>query len=214
MKKLFLFIFLTACVQSPLIEQSPVEEPPVEEPPSEVSLVYPIENFETGITLKSFGTYITPENSPVQPERFSGYHTGVDIEAGDLTGEVPVFSIADGKVVLARTVSGYGGVVVAQYWFDGAPVLALYGHLDMGSVTVSVGDALLLGQGLGVLGEGYTNETDGERKHLHFALIPGETVQLAGYVQSESALSAWLDPVSFFAQFTIQSTPNLSVREP
>lgn len=197
MKKLLLLVFLSACAQSPLLVEEPVEAP---ESQVETSLVYPIENFKSGITLKSFGTYITPENSPVQPERFSGYHTGVDVEAGELTEEVPVFSIADGEVVLARTVSGYGGVVVAQHWFEGEPILALYGHLDMGSVAVSVGDSLSVGQELGVLGEGYTDETDGERKHLHFALIPGETVQLAGYVQSESALSAWLNPVAFFEE--------------
>lgn len=200
MKKFLLFLLLSACAQSP----DSVEEPQVvvETPQEELTLAYPIQNFETGITLKSFGTYITPENSPVQPERFTGYHTGVDVEAGEFTEEVPVFSIADGAVVLARTVSGYGGVVVVQHWFEDEPILALYGHLDMGTVAVSVGDTLTVGQELGVLGEGYSSETDGERKHLHFALIPGETVQLAGYVQSESALSAWLDPVDFFAQFT------------
>lgn len=199
MKRLFLlFIFLMACTQAPF--EDVVEDPIEEVDPIPASLVYPIENFETGITLKSFGSYITPETSPVQPERFSGYHTGVDVEADKLEEETPVVSIADGTVVLARTVNGYGGVVVVQYWFDEEPILALYGHLDMSSVSVGEGDSLALGQVLGVLGEGYTQETDGERKHLHFALIPGETVSLLGYVQSEAALSGWLDPVAFFEE--------------
>lgn len=191
-------MFLNACSQSTdLVDQLPLE---VEQVAPERYLVYPVENFESGITLKAFGTYITPENSPVKPERFNGYHTGVDIEAGEAIQEVSIFSIADGELILAQTVSGYGGVVVVQHYFDDEAILALYGHLDMNSVVASVGDNVSMGQELGVLGEAYTSETDGERKHLHFALIPGEKVQLAGYVQNEADLSAWLDPILFFEE--------------
>lgn len=31
------------------------------------------------ITKKKFGDYIDQRNSPIKPERFSGYHTGVDL---------------------------------------------------------------------------------------------------------------------------------------
>ncbi len=198
-RTLFLLVFfLASCAGAP---EAPLEsEVPSEEEPVEATLMPPIENFETGITLKSFGTYITSATSPVQPERFSGYHTGVDVEATELEGEVPVHSIADGQVVFARSVDGYGGVVVIEHSFDGEAVLALYGHLDMGSVTLAVGDAVGVGQELGVLGEGYTGETDGERKHLHFGLIRGSTVNLRGYVQTESELEGWIDPLAFFAK--------------
>ncbi|QQR55293.1 M23 family metallopeptidase [Candidatus Peregrinibacteria bacterium] len=110
----------------------------------------------------------------MQPERFKGYHTGVDVEAGDLSEDVPVFSIADGEVFAASEVEGYGGVLVLRYSLQGETLLALYGHVDRSSLTVSVGDEVKTGQILGFLGEAYSEETDGERKHLHFALIPGE----------------------------------------
>jgi hypothetical protein len=35
---------------------------------------------KAGLQKKPFGIYITPENSPVQPENFTGYHTGIDVE--------------------------------------------------------------------------------------------------------------------------------------
>ena len=40
------------------------------------------------ITKKPFGIFITTQNSPVQPERFSGYHTGVDVEYKDAEGRI------------------------------------------------------------------------------------------------------------------------------
>ena len=58
----------------------------------------PVKNFKEGDTKKPFGIYITPEKSPVLPERFKGYHTGIDIE--EIQGEkVPVMAIADGEVI-------------------------------------------------------------------------------------------------------------------
>lgn len=194
---LSLFLVFSACSAQPVLEDQPLEEPVQEEA---ARLVYPIDNFESGITLKSFGTTITPATSPVQPERFSGYHTGVDVEAGEIQGDVFVYSIAEGTVVAARTMDGYGGVMLVQYTFEDAPILALYGHLDPSSFTATVGETVTVGEALGILGEGYTDETDGERKHLHFALMPGETLNYLGYVQSEAALSGWLDPIVFFEE--------------
>src|SRR3990167_7147055 len=39
---------------------------------------YPISDWLSRITKKKFGQYITPQTSPVQPERFTGYHTAAD----------------------------------------------------------------------------------------------------------------------------------------
>ena len=44
-------------------------------PPTEPE---PIGQTEERITKKPFGIKISPENSPISPERFSGYHTGID----------------------------------------------------------------------------------------------------------------------------------------
>ncbi|MFC1655838.1 M23 family metallopeptidase [Patescibacteria group bacterium] len=161
---------------------------------------YPIDKFPERVTVKPFGIYITPENSPVQPERFSGYHTGADAEIfeGEGDNEIWVHSIMPGKVVEAREASGYGGVLVIYHEFIDETYTAVYGHIDLDSLKVSVGDEVISGQTLAILGEGYSDETDGERKHLHFSLLSGENLNIKGYVQSESELSQWIDPVLFF----------------
>ncbi|KKQ38871.1 MAG: Exopolysaccharide biosynthesis protein, sugar transferase domain protein [Candidatus Moranbacteria bacterium GW2011_GWC2_37_73] len=41
----------------------------------------PLDNALSRITKKPFGIYVNPKNSPVNPERFTGYHSAVDLEA-------------------------------------------------------------------------------------------------------------------------------------
>ncbi|MFH0776499.1 MAG: M23 family metallopeptidase [Patescibacteria group bacterium] len=168
---------------------------------SGTKLSYPIENFATGITKKPFGIYITPKTSPVQPERFTGYHTGVDIEttAAQKDADVWVYAIADGKVELKRRVNGYGGVLILSYVIDGQTYSALYGHLNLPG-NLQVGDTVKAKQALTTLGAGFSTATDGERKHLHFSLKPGLDLDLRGYVENESELSGWIDPVKFFSE--------------
>jgi murein DD-endopeptidase MepM/ murein hydrolase activator NlpD len=164
------------------------------------SVVFPIQEFETRITKKPFGIFITPETSPVQPERFSGYHTGVDVEYQDVSGPVPVFAIADGKVEYSGWVAGYGGVMAIRHTIDNRQYLAIYGHLNPDSL-VAKGEQVSQGEQIGILGKGYSSETDGERKHLHFGLYTGSDVNLKGYVSTRQELSAWIDPQIFFASF-------------
>jgi len=167
--------------------------PPVVQP----SVVAPIAEFKQRITKKFFGTYITPATSPIQLERFTGYHTGVDVEYTDTNGGIPVYAFADGTVVRASTVSGYGGVLVIQHTVDGQALLSLSGHLNVKSLP-AVGTKVKAGEQVGVLGKGNTAETDFERTHLHFAIIKGTTVTYRGYTTSKAGLSPWLDPLSFF----------------
>src|SRR3989344_6907506 len=70
----------TGTTVAPLAENQSAERPAD-------SLVWPVDEFEERITKKPFGIFITPQNSPIKPERFSGYHTGVDVENGDVAGE-------------------------------------------------------------------------------------------------------------------------------
>lgn len=165
------------------------------------TLVYPLHDFLARITKKHFGQYITPQNSPVSPERFSGYHTGADAEAtpSEASVDVPVYAMAAGTVVLSRRVSGYGGVVMIEHRVDGQTVTALYGHLDINTVTVRVGDQVTVGQPFGALGAGGTTETDGERQHLHFGLLSGSGTNVKGYVSRQSDLSLWVDPLVWLA---------------
>ncbi len=151
------------------------------------------------ITKKPFGIYITPKNSPVQPEKFTGYHTGVDFEttSAEENIDVSVPAFCDGKLLLKEYVSGYGGVAVESCVLNNQPVTIIYGHLRLASITPAVGQLLNKGDLLGVLGKGYSTETDGERKHLHFGIHIGSAINILGYVQTQSALSGWLDPVQF-----------------
>lgn len=163
------------------------------------ALVSPMDKSAERVTKKLFGTYITPKTSPVQPERFTGYHTGLDYEtfASDAKTDVPVVAACTGKVRALQTVSGYGGVLVQQCEVGGQTVTALYGHIRLSSVAVRVGTELKAGTQFAVLGAGFSSETSGERKHLHFSLHKGTAINWRGYVSTKAALADWLDPLEY-----------------
>jgi murein DD-endopeptidase MepM/ murein hydrolase activator NlpD len=163
---------------------------------NEKQLAEPIAEFEKRITKKSFGIYITPQNSPVQGERFQGYHTGVDVEYEDSLNEVEVKSIASGKIILSKWVSGYGGVVAIEHNINDENIISLSGHLDPNSL-ISLNSEIEGGNKIGILGDGFTSETDNERKHLHFAILKGDKIDLKGYVQKKDEIDKWYDPIEF-----------------
>lgn len=165
--------------------------------PEQAAFVTPVDEFKKRITKKPFGIYITPATSPVQPERFSGYHTGVDVEYVDVESDVPVRAIANGTVTFSGVIDGYGGVILVTHTIKGSPRTVVYGHLDPSSLLAS-GSGVKKSQKIGVLGANNSSETDGERKHLHFALLSDARQDFRGYVQSEGELSAWLNPLAIF----------------
>lgn len=156
----------------------------------------PLPDTTDRVSLKPFGIHITPATSPVQPERFSGYHTGIDLETGleEKEATVEVRSVCAGKALYRNYVSGYGGVLVVACELDMEPVTVLYGHLALSSITVAEGDPVGSGQVIGRLGRGYSPETDGERKHLHLAIHRGSAIELRGYVSRPELLAEWIDP--------------------
>lgn len=186
---------VTETTPTPSVTISPASQ--AEPTPTSDQLVEPVLEFKERITLKPFGIYITPENSPVQPERFSGYHNAVDVEYTDTDEDVAVFAIADGEVVLSRIVSGYGGATIIRHEIRGEDIDVMYAHLDPNSLP-TVGDTVAAGEQIGIFGEGNTAETDFERKHLHFSMQPAGKLDLRGYVQNESELQNWYDPLDFY----------------
>ena len=157
-------------------------------------LVYPMANYTAARTKKVFGQYIAPDSG----DRFSGYHTGDDIEVSDLAAVVPVYALTDVTIVQKQTVSGYGGVVIVEFVDAGVTYHALYGHLKLDSVTAVVGDAVAGGTQLGVLGDDQSEQTDGERKHLLFGLYPYTSTELyAGYVANDADLVNWVNPADW-----------------
>jgi hypothetical protein len=158
-------------------------------------LVWPISNASSRVTKKPFGIYVTPQNSPVSPEKFTGYHTGVDFETTpqEQNIDVSVDVICEGPLVLKKTATGYGGVAVQACEINNQSVTVVYGHLRLASITLPQNTILKPGQQIGVLGKGYSSETDGERKHLHLAIHKGTAIDLLGYAKHKSDLSGWLD---------------------
>lgn len=97
----------------------------------------PLDRPKERITKKTFGIYITPQNSPVQPERFTGYHTGVDFEIlpGEENVPVTVKAFCDGKLIQKGTASGYGGYAVQACSIAGQSTTVVYGHLDLATIS-------------------------------------------------------------------------------
>jgi hypothetical protein len=75
---------------------SPISNPPSISPGSSSLAIAPaafvesVEGFVQRVTKKPFGLYVDPDNSPVQPEMFTGYHTGADAEYDDTAVGVSV----------------------------------------------------------------------------------------------------------------------------
>jgi hypothetical protein len=186
---------------SELIQEAPIPEPVSENeivagPSSKDAFVSPVARADERVTKKPFGMYITRVTSPVQPERFSGYHTGVDFEIfpEEQESDVAISAICSGPLVSERSASGYGGVLVQTCVMDGEPITVVYGHMRLSSVAATVGATVEVGAFLGNLGTAFSAQTDGERKHLHLGIHRGTTVSMLGYVQSKAHLSDWIDP--------------------
>lgn len=158
----------------------------------------PLDRAGERVTKKNFGQFITPQNSPVKPERFRGYHTGTDFEIfpEELNADVPVRAICDGKIAVKKIATGYGGLLVQNCELDNNPIAVIYGHLKLASVTKKAGEALAKGEKIGILGKAGSVETGGERKHLHLGVRKGSAIDIRGYVQNQAELSGWLDPCS------------------
>jgi murein DD-endopeptidase MepM/ murein hydrolase activator NlpD len=118
------------------------------------------------------------------------------VEFADVEGDVPVVSIGDGVVELSKVAEGYGGVAAIRYTIEGRSYLAIYGHLRP-SALMPKGAGVLRGQQIGVLGRGNTQETDGERKHLHFGIYTGSDANIRGYVDTAEEFLSWIDPQGF-----------------
>jgi len=213
MKKIFLSIivigFIAAgCVNNPVVQTQSfplnnatpaATSTSPSKPVSKPQLTEPISGGLSRVTKKTFGLYVSPGHSPVSPEKFTGYHTGIDFEttSGEQNIDVPIYAACDGKLLLKKYASGYGGVAVQACKLDNKDVTVIYGHLRLVDITPNVGDELKAGQQIAVLGTGYSSETDGERKHLHFGIHKGAAINILGYAQKQTDLSGWLNPTDY-----------------
>jgi hypothetical protein len=165
-----------------------------------VQISMPIDDALERVTKKPFGIGISPSNSPVSPERFSGYHTGVDFEITDQEKDmdIAIMAICDGEIIYKDWVSGYGGAVIESCVLDEQEVTIIYGHVKLSSISENIGSKLIAGKQFSVLGDGVSQETDGERKHLHLGIHKGATLNLLGYVKEKEDLVNWVDVTEYF----------------
>lgn len=156
----------------------------------------PINNPKKRVTKKPFGIKIDPKTSPIQPEKFSGFHVGTDYEilGKEADQEVSVKAICNGELALKDDIDGYGGLAIQKCKLEDQDITVLYGHLDLKNVTKNVGEQLFSGEIIGHLGAAMTEETDGERKHLHLGIHKGKEINSSGYETTESALKQWMNP--------------------
>lgn len=188
-----------------LNEKTPERERELEHR-TESPVIFPIAEYANRRTVNAFG-----ENSQVT---LDGYHVGDDLEYTDTKEEVPVFAIADGVVRRNDWVKGYGGVIVMVHAIEGKTFTAIYGHLDLASSSLHAGDKISKGDRIAYLGEGGTTETDGERKHLHFALYEGEDVRIQGYEPTRGELEKWINPYDFFTQYGLDTRSPARIYNP
>lgn len=162
-------------------------------------LALPISKALERVTKKPFGLFVSPGHSPISLEKFTGFHTGVDFETllSEANIDVPIFAACTGPMLLKKWATGYGGVAVQQCDLAGQAVTIIYGHLRLASIKTNINENLSAGEQFAVLGTGYSTETDGERKHLHFGIHKGTQINLLGYVQNESELSGWLNALNY-----------------
>lgn len=201
----FLFIHQRAVSNKDEANQPTAPQPPTESvfspSPAKATIYYPMASYDSRTTKRTYGQYFsaTSTNDLTCGGHFTGYHNGDDLEiVGDeLNSEVPVFAIADGTVRQLSRVNGYGGLLIIEYGLASQVVTANYGHIDLTQPQVSVGQVVTAGQVVGYLGTDCSTETDGERKHLHFSLHKGSSIDVKGYLQEEAELASWLNPAEF-----------------
>ena len=167
--------------------------------PAAGQVYLPVRNFYENQAVNPFGVYRTG--------RFLGYHSGVDVEIdpGDINRKVPVYAIFEGEVKEVELANGYGGVVAVKHSFGDLELTGIYGHLRLWDVNVKAGQRIGAGEIIGYLGADYSNETDGERKHLHFGLSRQNEVDIRGYVEGLGELKRdWINPSEFLRQVDAQ----------
>jgi hypothetical protein len=160
-------------------------------------IIAPISRATERVTKKPFGLFVTPQESPVTPEKFRGYHVGVDFEIfpEEEKADVTIVAICTGPLKLKKWASGYGGVAVQECMINEQIATVIYGHLALHSIVHTAHENIRQGERIGILGAGFSEETDGERKHLHLGIHNGTQIDIRGYVQLSAEMSQWQDPL-------------------
>lgn len=98
-------------------------------------------------------------------------HGGMDIAAPNGT---PIYAVKTGRVILAKTVSGYGNCVMIDH---GNNIMSVYGHAS--KLLVEEGDIVTKGQTIALVG--LTGITTGYHLHIEFRKL-GARVEPLDYI--------------------------------
>ncbi|MBW9111885.1 M23 family metallopeptidase [Microbacterium trichothecenolyticum] len=127
--------------------------------PTKVEAI-PVASGEWGFPLS--GGYSKGRGFGYNPVQGCGYcstnHQGYDMAQGC---GATIYAAGPGRVITAGSWQGYGNTVRIDH---GGELVTLYGHMQWGSLRVSVGDQIAAGTPLGA--EGNTGQSFG--CHLHF----------------------------------------------
>lgn len=96
----------------------------------------------------------------------SAFHSGTDFAGGSGT---PVYAMADGVVTQVGPDGSLGNYLKIQHVIDGQTITTTYAHLLDGSMGLHVGDAITVGQQVGLVG--MTGAATAP--HLHFEVRLG-----------------------------------------
>lgn len=127
--------------------------------------------FMVGVPIAA---YFGPRVAPI--EGASTFHEGVDFDPGY---GAPIQSIADGVVRLVdpRNDNALGVHIIIDHMIHGKLVSSLYGHMKPGSLRVTQGEKVTVGQIIGEVGD--TGISTGA--HLHFEILLNGTEPVDPY---------------------------------
>lgn len=115
------------------------------------------------------GSYSVSDSYGWRTDPFTGesaFHHGTDFAAADGT---PILATADGLVVLAGYISGWGNMIVLEHTVGGQRVASVYLHMWDTGIHVSAGQTVTAGDWIGDVGS--SGRSTGP--HLHFEIRPG-----------------------------------------
>lgn len=172
---------------------------------AKTGLYYPLPDFASRISLNPFGRHFSSSSTPRSdyPDRvcpnntlYNGYHTASDLEVSQSedTKQVPVYAIAGGTVRFAESARGYGGLIIIRFNYHWQSYMAIYGHIDIRTLRVKFGKEVKAGQILANLAPPCSIYSGNNRKHLHFGIHKGQSLDTRGYVPTSGQLNQWLDP--------------------
>jgi len=127
--------------------------------PETTSVVFPLPA-GTWVKTSGFGWRVHPITG------VEAFHAGTDYAAPDGT---PILAAADGVVVFAGPMSGYGNAIIIQHSVGRQSVASLYGHMWDHHLYVKAGDRVVAGQHIADVGSN-GNSTG---PHLHFEIRQG-----------------------------------------